>query len=143
MVNREYKQTYTLVNKFSCLIGYNHGCSVIVMTLGQRLKLARSHAGLTQAQLAEKAGVSQQTISNIESGSQDKSSEVVKFAMICCVRAEWLAEEQGEMVDGLYVQDERLKHLIMVCQDLPGYAVDQLVLQGDAMAKLAGQATKK
>lgn len=39
------------------------------MTLGERIKARRVELGLTQAQLAEKAGVRQPTLSNWESGS--------------------------------------------------------------------------
>lgn len=113
------------------------------MKYGERLRRARKHAHLTQAQLAERSGVSQPNISDLENGEAEGSMYTAQFAEACGVRPIWLAEEKGDMVDGLYVQDERLKHLIMVCQDLPGYAVDQLVQQGDAMAKLAGQAGNK
>lgn len=46
------------------------------------LKKYRLEAGLTQTQLAEKAGVSRITIANIESGKQSyiKSSTIIKLA---------------------------------------------------------------
>ncbi len=40
-------------------------------TLGARVKAARSHAGLTQAGLAEAAGVTDETISRIERGAHE------------------------------------------------------------------------
>lgn len=42
--------------------------SAIVATLGQRLKLARLNANLSQAELAAKAGLSRPTIVNAENG---------------------------------------------------------------------------
>ena len=48
----------------------------------QGLKKCRIEAGLTQEQLAEKAGISRVTIANIERGSQAfvKSSTIIKLA---------------------------------------------------------------
>lgn len=68
------------------------------MTYGKRLKTAREHAKLTQPGLAEKSGVSQQTISKIERGKQDGSTYTVQLASACGVRPEWLASETGEML---------------------------------------------
>lgn len=112
------------------------------MTLGERLKAARKHAELTQPQLADKSGVSQQTISNIETGLQDKSTDTVQLAVACGVRPEWLAMEDGEMVDGMVVHDERIKHLARVCMDLSSYDVDRLVQAGDALKELSAKPTK-
>lgn len=111
------------------------------MTLGQRLKLARAHAGLTQKQLEDKSGVSQQTISNIENDLQDKSTDVVQLAMACGVNSEWLAVEAGVMVGGLVVHDKKLIHLLKTCQELPAYGVDQLLQDGDALKELIRKAT--
>lgn len=48
----------------------------------QELKKYRIAAGLTQEQLAERAGISRITIANIERGSQSfvKSSTIIKLA---------------------------------------------------------------
>ncbi len=111
------------------------------MTYGERLRLARNHAGLSQQQLADKAGCSQPNVSVAENSATITGSEfTVQFAKACGVRPEWLAMEQGEMIDGIVIEDEHLKHLFMVCEKLPRYAVDQLVQQGDAMAELIERA---
>lgn len=60
------------------------------MSLSIRFKEARLRAGLTQKQLADKAGVSQAVISGIESGKIEESSKMLKFARALNVRAEWL-----------------------------------------------------
>jgi transcriptional regulator with XRE-family HTH domain len=39
-----------------------------VKTLAERLKLARENAGLSQSQLGEKIGLSQQSVAKIENG---------------------------------------------------------------------------
>ena len=69
------------------------------MTYGKRLKSARSHAKLNQVQLAEKSGVSQQTISKIERDRQEASVYTVQFARASGVRPEWLATGDGDMLE--------------------------------------------
>lgn len=65
---------------------------------GERLFQARTHAKLTQAQLAAAAGVSQGTLGELE-WKHDGSGAVVRLAMACGVRPEWLAEGEGDMLD--------------------------------------------
>lgn len=113
------------------------------MTLGERLKTARKYAGLTQPQLSDKSGVSQQTISNIETGLQDKSTDIVQLAVACGVRPEWLATYDGEMVDGLVIHDEKIKHLVRVCMELPDYAVTKLVQDSDALKEFISKYGKE
>ena len=112
------------------------------MKYGERLVRARKHKALTQVELAERSGASQQTISYLENGEATGSEFTVQFAEACGVRPEWLAMEKGDMVDGIVIEGERLKHLFMVCEKLPDYAVDQLVQQGDAIAELIDRARK-
>lgn len=69
------------------------------MTISQRMKAARKHAGLTQKQLAEIAGVSQPVISQLEGGSSLKSVHITKLATACGVSPLWLAEGVGAMTD--------------------------------------------
>ena len=66
-------------------------------TLAQRLKLARSHAGLTQRKLAEIAGVEQPAISQLENGKSLKTAHVAAIAKACGVSAIWLANGAGGM----------------------------------------------
>jgi len=67
------------------------------MNFGHRLKAARKAAGLTQEALGALSNVSQKTISKIERGAQERSTEVVKLAAACEVRPEWLANGSGPM----------------------------------------------
>ncbi|AMW64499.1 transcription repressor (endogenous virus) [Pseudomonas phage phiAH14a] len=62
------------------------------MELKDRLKQARKHAGLTQAELAERAGIKQASISEIERGLTRSSSHLVRLAQICNVDPVWLSE---------------------------------------------------
>ena len=111
------------------------------MNFSERLRAAREHSGLTQDQLAEKSGVKQGTISKIERGDSDSSTFTVELAVACGVRPEWLAMEQGEMIDGLYVHDEKLKRALVLLQELPDYAVDQAVKDIDSIAQLVKKAS--
>lgn len=113
------------------------------MKYGERLRAARNHAGLSQQQLADAAGCTQPNITGMENSTSAIGTEyTVQFAKACGVRPEWLAMEQGDMVDGILVEEEHLKHLLRVCEKLPTYAVDQLILQGDAMVELIERAGK-
>ncbi len=68
------------------------------MKLSERIKAARLHAGLTQSQLAQKVGIAQTAISQLESGKTLRSSYVMDIASICGVSLFWLAEGQGPML---------------------------------------------
>jgi len=65
------------------------------MELKDRLKHARRQSGLTQTELAEKAGIAQASISEIERGLSRTSGHLVKIAQICGVNPLWLAEGVG------------------------------------------------
>lgn len=64
----------------------------IAMELKDRLKYARKKAGLTQVELAERAGLKQASISEIERGLTRSSGHLVKLAQICGVNPVWLSE---------------------------------------------------
>ncbi|AXF52849.1 MAG: putative transcriptional regulator [Podoviridae sp. ctdb7] len=67
-------------------------------TLADRLKLARKHAKLTQRSLAEKVGVEQPVISQIETGKNQTSTHLLGIANACGVNPMWLAKGVGEML---------------------------------------------
>ncbi|MCA4076438.1 helix-turn-helix domain-containing protein [Pseudomonas kurunegalensis] len=68
-------------------------------TLAQRMKIARSHANLTQKKLAETAGVEQPAISQLETGKSLKSAHIAAIAKACGVSAIWLDKGIGGMTD--------------------------------------------
>lgn len=67
-------------------------------TLAERLKLARSKAGLSQSKVAEAVGISQPTYQALESGKVQKTSYMMEIANALQVSPNWLATGQGEMV---------------------------------------------
>ncbi|MBJ9687490.1 LexA family transcriptional regulator [Burkholderia vietnamiensis] len=59
-------------------------------TLADRLKSCRDDLGISQTELAKRAGVSQSTVANIESGRNQGSKHLVQIAEALDVRVEWL-----------------------------------------------------
>lgn len=118
------------------------------MTFSERLKTARNYAKLTQQQLSDKLGkidekpiMSQANISGLETDPNSSGSLLtVQLAVACGVRPEWLATGNGEMVDGLYVEDEKLKRALLLMQDLPDYALDDAIASIAIVKKLTKKA---
>ncbi|MCE0853076.1 helix-turn-helix transcriptional regulator [Pseudomonas asiatica] len=70
------------------------------MNLSQRIKAARLHASLTQSQLAEKVGIAQTAISQLESGKTQRSTYLFHIAEACGVSPTWLVSGIGGMLFG-------------------------------------------
>jgi transcriptional regulator with XRE-family HTH domain len=87
-------------------------------TLGQRLKIAREHAGKSQAQLAEDVGIRQSAISRIERDEALTTGFASRLAKACGVRTDWLSEEDGEMLAEPDIKDERIKHGMKILEQL-------------------------
>lgn len=68
------------------------------MNLSERIKAARQHAGLTQRELAEKVGIAQTAISQLESGKTLRSSYLYEISKACGVAAMWMATGTGGML---------------------------------------------
>jgi len=67
------------------------------MILGERLRLARKEAGLTQQQLADKVGMKKASISGLELGTSKKPSadNILPLAKFLGVTPEWLVSGKG------------------------------------------------
>lgn len=61
-------------------------------TLAKRLVFARERCGFTQGQLAKKAGLSQATVGNLETGRNHGSKRLVQLAQALHVTSAWLSE---------------------------------------------------
>lgn len=68
-------------------------------TLQTRLINTRKAAGLTQGQVAEKAGITQPTYSDLENKVKTGSKHIAKIAHVLGVRALWLDTGKGPQVD--------------------------------------------
>jgi transcriptional regulator with XRE-family HTH domain len=73
-------------------------------TFSQRLALARTYRRMTQAQLAEKAGMHRAYVSDLErghkTGTRPRGTTIDKLAAALEVNPGWLATGYGEMLDG-------------------------------------------
>lgn len=67
-----------------------------VITIAERLKLAREKAGLNQDELAKRAGVSQGTIANIENSIRKQPRQLLSIARALNVNPEWLQSGKGK-----------------------------------------------
>lgn len=65
-------------------------------TYGKRLRAARKSVRLTQKQLADKVGLKQATISELENDEYDGSAKTAAIADVLGVSALWLAEGKGD-----------------------------------------------
>jgi transcriptional regulator with XRE-family HTH domain len=79
-----------------------------LLTLSERAKDARKELGLSQQQVAKKAGVTQGTIGNIESGERKVPRELLAIAKALEVRPQWLKDGTGSRKADLYVQPAHL-----------------------------------
>lgn len=66
-------------------------------TFADRLNAAMSASGLSQAQLAEKVGISQPAIQKMSSGKTNGTRKMVELANALKVRPEWLSSGVGDM----------------------------------------------
>jgi len=69
-------------------------------TLAERIKLARTRAGLSQKKLGEAVGVSQAAIQKIEVGEARTSTKLIEIANALGVKPEWLSFGAEPMADG-------------------------------------------
>lgn len=129
----EYNQSYRQVNNYSCLTLNNHGCNLITMKFGERLKKSRLHAGLSQKRLAELIGydedgkprMSQANIGKLETNPNAKGSNYTSIiANICGVNPNWLTTGDGEWLD-----------FIVVYENTPEYQVFKAMENMDAATK--------
>lgn len=66
-------------------------------TVGQRLRAARLLLGISQSQVAARAGVSQVSIQHLESGRNENSRHLIHLAEAVGVRPEWLLTGKNPM----------------------------------------------
>lgn len=70
-------------------------------TMPDRLRKAREHAGLEQAELAHDMGVSRNTVNNYERGrTTPRRPVILAWAIRCGVPVEWLWTGQADADDG-------------------------------------------
>lgn len=125
------------------------------MNSPNRIRLARRHAGLSQAQLALKVGVQRSAVGHWESvdGKNPSVTHLRAIAVETGVQFEWLATGRGAMhlshdlqldsisaIAGLLLEDDLEMRLIRAFRDAPPRARVLLVELADT---LAGQRTRR
>lgn len=106
--------------------------TALQLSLGNRLALARKAKGQTQAELAEKAGLSRATIAKIEAGDADpKLSTVSDLAKALDVSPMWLvmSEEDMEVIAEIAESGELDSILEMLPDELMAW-VNSMIASG-------------
>ncbi|WP_444883507.1 helix-turn-helix domain-containing protein [Microbulbifer sp. PSTR4-B] len=79
-------------------------------SIQNRLKIARKAAKLSQAEVAQAAGITQPAYSQLESGRTRKGTSLIPIARALGVDAHWLTSGRGKML-GESIEDIRLRNL--------------------------------
>jgi transcriptional regulator with XRE-family HTH domain len=74
------------------------------MSVGERVKLARTSVNMSQQQLAEAVNLKQPTISELERGLSRDSVHLLKIARVCHVNPHWLSTGEGNQDSQVSVQ---------------------------------------
>jgi transcriptional regulator with XRE-family HTH domain len=117
-----------------------------------RLKQLRKFLGLTQGEFGEKIGMTDASVSHMESGRTAFSDQNVKLVCLTFgVREEWLREGKGEMLDDEALLSERERYLlswfrklspkaqIMIVEYVEKLLADEQALRGEAPAEGGGE----
>lgn len=91
-------------------------------TLAERLKIAREKTGLSQAQLAESIGVSQQSVAKIENGDTLQPRKIKEIANVLGVSQKWLQlgiEENASLSDFVVREAESASLDPAIFADIP------------------------
>ena len=123
------------------------------MSAQQRMRLARRHAGMSQAALAQAVGVQRSAVSHWEAtaGKSPNAAHLREAALVTGVQFEWLATGRGRMnlssevaldsvatAEALLVDDPLELRLIAAFRDAPPRAQVPLV---EIAEQLASQRT--
>lgn len=104
---RSYPSTTSVVSSDNN-IGSNL-CDMENLPFNQRVKRARKFAGLTQEELAVRAGITQKHVERMENRPDGKNSYyTAQVAAACGVSAIWLATNEGQMVNKVELPEEAL-----------------------------------
>lgn len=133
---------FSNVNKFAVLTIGPSINKVACMRYGERLRKARKARELTQPALAEKSGVSQSLISQLETSLTATGSEYTnRLARAMEISADWLADEIGEMIPLVYqTTDPKIIAVARVMEPMPEYGKDAAVKDVAEVAQLIAQA---
>lgn len=98
-------------------------------TLQQRLKRAREDAGLTQAEVARKVGISQPTYWALENKPDTGSKHLRKVADAIGVRVRWLDTGEGPRYKGELELSQAEEDIILIFRKFPAPSQKMMVAQ--------------
>jgi transcriptional regulator with XRE-family HTH domain len=75
-------------------------------SIGDRVKQVRLERGMRQGELARRVGISQATLSQLESNGSHSTAYVAKLAAVLGVSALWLSDGKGDRQNGLLTVEE-------------------------------------
>ncbi len=104
-----------------------------MQTPGQRIRSARELAGMNQGELAKKVGITQATLSEIETGESKLPSApvLVKMSEILGKSARWIVfGEDGDVT----IPSEREVELLKAFRQMPDDAKSALMQTAQALA---------
>ncbi|MDE9443805.1 helix-turn-helix transcriptional regulator [Xenorhabdus bovienii] len=99
-------------------------------SLSERLKLARTMAGMSQKKLGNAVGISQAAIQKIEAGLSQSSTKLIEIAKILSVNPDWLSTGDGDL-NQLSQNNESIKQFTSETST-PTYTVKLLDIQASA-----------
>lgn len=102
---------------------------------GERLFAARTHAKLSQPQLAKAVGMAQSTIGELEYIGTG-SSKTAQIAQACGVNPQWLAEGVGPMLQGSSSLSTELLDLALEIEGMPTRQRDWVLMNLREAVKL-------
>lgn len=119
----------------------------LTMNLAENIRKFRKARGLTQAQLAEKLGVTQYAITNYERGISNPSAEKIpELATILGATIEQLygvADSGPAKVGPSQAKNSRYGQMQKIFEDLPPADQRALLKQAKALSAQKGRATNK
>ena len=104
-------------------------------TLKDRLIQARTEAQLTQQELAERSGVGQSLIGNLEAGTRNGTAKIAEIAFAAGVDAYWLATGKWQKKPRSYSVDPKIAAAIQMLEQMPERDKDQAIKVIAALAE--------
>lgn len=88
------------------------------MTIGERIRLVRSDANLTQKEFAEKLEIKQNTVATYESGATNPSDRIISsISRLFGINREWLLTGEGEMLRPVTKTEEIARYMGRILAD--------------------------
>lgn len=107
------------------------------MNTGARIKQLRKSLGLTQKQLADKVGIKQPTVADLENGHSAGSAFLASIANVLNVNALWLETGKGDPGRAVPVTDDAKEQLLRYYEALSPPEVARLLDYAQDLFKIA------